>query len=73
MKRPVVLCLVLILFAGGCLASSSARAASDPPVLTVPHPTWDFGESDEDAKVSHDFVIRNTGKGELRISEVKVG
>ena len=75
MRRMLMPGLVLSLLLAAPFSALAAKAApaADPPSITAPEPTWNFGEVEEDAKVSHDFVVKNTGKGELRIAEVRTG
>ncbi len=49
-------------------AVSSAQAF---PVLQIPETTFDFGEVYEGGEVEHEFVLKNTGKGELLIDQVR--
>lgn len=53
------------------LAALVSPAAIAKPVIMSPNPTFDFGEMENDQKVSHDFVIKNAGDEPLEISEVK--
>lgn len=48
-------------------------ASQEAPSIQVPSPTHDFGEVPEGAEVTHDFVIKNTGKAPLEIQQVKPG
>lgn len=43
------------------------------PIVTIPEKSHVFEEVLEDAKVVHDFVIKNTGDAELNILKVKPG
>jgi hypothetical protein len=52
---------------------ATQAASPDAPVLQVPEPTYDFGEVFEGVEVSHDFKIKNTGKTELLIEQVRPG
>ena len=70
---PALVLSLLLVQLPSALAVQAPAASGDPPVITVPEPSWNFGEVDEDARVLHDFVVRNTGKGELRIAEVRTG
>ncbi len=40
-------------------------------VCEISETTWDFGTIKQGAEVSHDFVVKNTGKSELIIRKVK--
>jgi hypothetical protein len=48
-------------------------ASQMAPLLQVPEATHDFGEVLEGGEVAHDFKIKNTGKGELQIEQVRPG
>ncbi len=44
---------------------------SESPRLGISETTFDFKEAFEGEKVSHDFVVRNSGKAALHIKEVR--
>jgi len=46
---------------------------SDVPVAEIAEKQYDFGEVSGGSEVSHDFLVKNRGAGELIISEVKTG
>jgi hypothetical protein len=87
MKRVIKPCLVVLIWCL-CLSWAYAAdpagkpvppkpaapaASAEAPVLLIPEATYDFGEAFEGAEVTHDFKIRNTGKGELQIEQVRPG
>ena len=43
------------------------------PSIQIPEATYDFGEVAEGKEVVHDFKIKNTGKAELQIDQVRPG
>ena len=49
----------------------SRQAEPPAPVAEVADATYNFGELIEDAEINHDFVLKNTGKGELIIDKVQ--
>jgi len=53
--------------------SAQAQAPQDGPVIEIAEPTYDFGEAMEDAEISHDFMVKNTGKAVLQIEKVSPG
>jgi hypothetical protein len=53
--------------------SAPPTASQSTPVLQIPQATHDFGEASEGAEVVHDYKIKNTGKGELQIEQVRPG
>ncbi len=81
--------LFLVAFLGCfCLGWIHAAAAADnatqagapiagtpqnAPVMQVSEATYDFGEVPEGGELVHDFIIKNTGKAELRIEQVRPG
>jgi len=50
-----------------------ARAETAGPRTILPETAYDFGTVVEGTVVSHDFVIRNEGTGELVIEKVDAG
>jgi len=53
--------------------AAAPAASSEAPVLQTPETTYDFGEVFEGVEVSHDFKIKNAGKSELLIEQVRPG
>lgn len=49
---------------------SSVSSSRNFPVLELGESSYDFGEVPEGDVVSHDFIVKNTGKGELKINKV---
>ena len=52
---------------------AAPEASQNAPVIQVPETTFDFGEVFEGVEVSHDYVIKNAGKTELQIEQVRPG
>jgi hypothetical protein len=87
MNRAFKSCLVVLLWcycaswayaadpAGKPAQPNTAAPTASPnaPVLQIPEATYDFGEVFEGGEVTHDFKIKNTGKGELQIEQVRPG
>ncbi len=48
-----------------------SSAPQEAPSLQVPETTFDFGEVYEGGEVEHEFILKNTGKGELQIDQVR--
>ena len=61
--------LVAAAFAG--MVTLTALAASAGPAIMSPAAVYDFGELDNEQKVSYDFVIKNVGDAPLKIADVK--
>jgi hypothetical protein len=52
---------------------AAPTASPDAPVIQVPEATYDFGEAFEGVEVSHDYKVKNAGKTELQIEQVRPG
>lgn len=52
---------------------TAAPAARNTPAIDIPETTFDFGEVFEGAEVTHDFIVKNAGKAELLIDQVRPG
>jgi hypothetical protein len=64
----VMLLAVLLVVAGAGLAQDETR-----PVAVFSELTFDFGDVFEQPKYVHVFKVRNQGKSDLLIEEVKPG
>ena len=75
---------LLLLFSGSVAASdqpkptdtaaeSTAPANSEKPNVVLPQPNFEFDPVVDGTEVTHDFPIKNTGKGMLAIQRVKTG
>lgn len=54
--------------------SPTQAAQTEPrPSIQLAEPTHDFGEAMEGTEVTHSFVVKNSGDGELRIEQVRPG
>jgi hypothetical protein len=53
--------------------AGSPPATQTAPQVQVNETTFDFGEVFEGATVTHDFKVKNTGAGELQITQVRPG
>lgn len=53
--------------------ASAQESDGGSPSIRVSDTVFDFGEVMEGSEVSHDFTVRNDGKGSLRIEQVKPG
>jgi hypothetical protein len=54
-------------------APQPAQPAQDAPSIQIPELTFDFGEINEGTEVTHEFAVKNTGKGALQIEQVRPG
>jgi hypothetical protein len=87
MNRIFKLCLVALLGCF-CLSGTHAAAIADnatqagpsisgtpqdAPVIQISEATYDFGEVPEGGELVHDFIVKNTGRTELRIEQVRPG
>lgn len=64
----VLLVLVLVLAGAG-----GAQDNGPSPIAEFSETTFDFGEVFEQAEYAHVFVVRNKGKADLLIEDVKPG
>jgi hypothetical protein len=71
MRRLVLfsLAIVAVLY---CLNMALA-AGPESPRMELRETSFDFKEAFDGDKVSHDFVVKNTGNGVLNIKEVRSG
>lgn len=75
MKANVLKCFFSIVI--GCigmgffLEGAELRASESPAIIA--ETSYNFGELSESAPVSHDFIVKNTGKNTLNIRDVKPG
>jgi hypothetical protein len=71
MRRLVYASLaILALF---CWLNKAAAAGSEAPRLEIGETSFDFKEAFEGEKVSHDFMVKNTGNAVLNITKVSPG
>jgi len=71
MRRLVYASLAMV--AVFCCLNKALAAGTESPRLEISETTFDFKEAFEGEKVSHDFVVKNTGKAVLNVSEVRRG
>ncbi len=61
----------------GLLAASLSAGAAEPgkgaPVIHCAQPEYNFGSVNRGAEVKHTFVIKNKGKGVLKIERTQGG
>jgi hypothetical protein len=77
--------LVLCLWASGVHAaepaaknpqaqsSQTAQQLQEAPSIQIPETVFNFGEVMEGSEVIHEFTVKNTGKGDLQINQVRPG
>ena len=65
----ILLLGILLVVAG----SIGAQSNGPQPVAEFKETTFDFGEVFEQAEYRHIFVVRNAGKADLLIEDVKPG
>jgi len=71
MRRLVYASLAMV--AVFCCLNKALASGTESPRLEISETTFDFKEAFEGEKVSHDFVVKNTGKAVLNVSEVRRG
>ena len=54
-------------------SQKSKTAGENQPAILIEQRMFDAGEVWEGDTVTHSFIVKNTGKGELNISNVKPG
>ena len=59
------------LFADGGGAADESAPAGAVPEIFFPEPTHDFGTAPQGEKVSHEFVVKNTGTAPLKLIKAK--
>lgn len=69
MSKSFCKALAVALVAAGMGILAPAGWAA--PIIMSPEPVFDFGERDSEEKVSHDFIVKNTGDEPLQITDVK--
>ena len=53
--------------------ASMNPATAEKPVVLIPELKFEFDPVVDGTQISHDFMIKNTGKGALDIKQVKTG
>lgn len=66
-----VRCLVVVFFGCFGIGFSAVAALADSPRIIISQTGYNFGEFSEMTPFSHDFIVKNTGKGTLDIVDVK--
>ena len=59
-------------FASAQQQPASGRPAEAKPSIRVENPDCNFGTAVQGSSVEHAFVVKNTGKGVLKIQHVRV-
>lgn len=54
-------------------APAQPAPSENAPALEIPETVFDFGEAMEGGEVTHDFTVKNNGKGALQIDQVRPG
>lgn len=70
MKLMMIGVLIIMLVSAAC---SAGKNNQDPPKFYVRHRTFDAGKVYEGRDITHVFKVRNNGKGELHIINVRPG
>lgn len=73
MKNMVLTCLVGVVVLVSFSGFAAETGQDGKPSLSLPSAEHDAGQVREGNIVSHEFKVRNTGKAELQIIEVKPG
>lgn len=70
MNRQLLKPMNLIVLSVAAILVLSAGVAAAAPKLSLPQNTYDFGLVSEDVKLSHTFVVHNTGNAPLAIEYI---
>jgi len=65
--------LVWVVTGIAILVSAQVFGQGGEPALVIPSPSFDMGVVWEGETISHAFEVKNEGKAELKILEVKPG
>jgi hypothetical protein len=65
--------LILVLTGIAVLISAQVSGQGGEPALVITSPSFDAGVVWEGDTISHAFAVKNEGKAELKILEVKPG
>jgi hypothetical protein len=71
MRRLVLFSLTMV--ATLCCLNTALAAGPEAPRLEIRETSFDFKEAFEGEKVSHDFMVKNTGNAVLNITKVSPG
>ncbi|HYA41484.1 MAG TPA: hypothetical protein VEF34_09290 [Syntrophobacteraceae bacterium] len=55
----------------GCLLAFTVPAVSQASGIVIAEPGYNFGQLSETVRMSHDFIVKNTGKTTLNIRDVQ--
>ena len=76
MKYGLIIFTVVLFLLGGlgpALGAAANTETADPPNAVFTQVKYQFDKVVDGTLVTHDFSIKNTGKGVLAISRVKTG
>ncbi len=68
MMKQMILALTVLV-----LVLPAVPAAAGTPAAVVPSPLYEFEPVPDGEHIFHDFIIKNTGTADLKISRVKTG
>lgn len=75
MKSGLRLMAAILVLMGGIAPALAApdTAPADPPKAVFETLHYEFDKVVDGTEVTHDFTVKNTGRGILEISQVKTG
>lgn len=73
MRTSVSWGVALALLVGAVLVSVGWAQEEEQPVIVIEEPRHDLGEQYEQKVFRHTFKVKNTGKADLHIKQVKPG
>ena len=69
--KPVKHSIIRLLILSIVIPVSAWAAEKAGPKMVIAEPVFDAGKVDQGTALKHDFIIKNTGDEELRITKVK--
>lgn len=72
-RDRIVLTGLLLLVLAAAVSAQSRSEAPPPPHLSLTETEFNAGEVKQGDEVSHTFIVKNNGKGNLEIKNVKPG
>lgn len=72
-KLIIINCVVILFVGAYSLLFGEGDNAQDQPNIFIPDSSYEFDPVPDGTNLSHDFVIKNTGKAPLDIYKVQTG
>ncbi len=65
--------VALLFLAGTCVLAAAQAAQENQPAIIIEELVYDFGTVFEQPSYKHTFIVKNEGKADLIIKDVKPG